>query len=531
MLPSSVAGFPSSLYNTPPRKKALCDYLTRQFGAVVKASGSDIRHQSGGWGGEKGGDMTVDKPGQHVLERTSVLVHPDGSVEARFTVGLPARGRSVLGDWASTILTRNLPKYCDAGLRYHRQDAAAVQRHIECVEDTAFLRSALSSMGLVAFICNGSILPRKSGASDEPMSVSEAVPFAAPDSLTVQVTLPNRGPVKGLGIRQGITLICGGGFHGKSTLLEALEQGIYDKIPGDGRELIATDPTAVKIRAEDGRRVESVDISPFINNLPLGRPTRCFSTSDASGSTSQATNIQEAVEVGCGIVLIDEDTSATNFMVRDARMRELVAADREPITPFVACVQGLAARGISTVLVVGGTGEYFGVADCVICMHCYQPEDATARAHAIAASYDTISQKSASSRVEPHPTLPARTVVSVHPRPPPKGRGQRDIRVKTRTLHTIQMDSEELDLCAVEQLVEISQTRAVADGLMHMRKKLLGAWKGLLLTEILNKMEEEMDQGGLDAISGGKPGNLARPRRFEIAAALNRLRSAQLKQL
>lgn len=528
LVPAAVAALPPALWSSRIRRVAVCDYLTRSFGAAVRASGGDVRAQGGGWHGEKGGEMEVDVGGQHVLERSSVLVHPDGAVEARFTVGLPAQGRSVLGEWAAAVLVENLPWYIAAGLRYDRLDGAAVQRHVECVEDTETLRESLSAAGLVAFIGDGSILPRKSGASDEPMPASEAVPFVSPPSMAVEMHVPNRGRIRGMGIKKGVTLIVGGGFHGKSTLLEALQSGVYNKIPGDGRELCATDPTAIKIRAEDGRRIASVDISPFISNLPLGRDTRAFSSSDASGSTSQAANIQEALEAGCSTLLIDEDTSATNFMVRDARMRELVAADREPITPFVARVCALAAAGVSSVLVVGGTGAFFEAAHAVIAMDCYKAEDVTAKAHAIAAKYRAAGGGEAAADSRPYPRVPDRTVVSVHPGLG-QGRGPRDVRLKTRTMHVVQVDEDELDLSGVEQLVEKSQTRAVAAALLSLGRQARTAWRGAPLGEVLLKIEQEMDAHGLDAlVAGDKPGNLARPRRFEIAAAINRLRSAEL---
>ena len=101
-----------------------------------------------------------------------------------------------------------------------------------------------------------------------------------------------------MGIRKGITLIVGGGYHGKSTLLKALEAGVYNHIAGDGREFVITDDTAFKLRAEDGRSITGVDISPFIKNLPNKKDTVHFSTEDASGSTSQAANLMEALESG-----------------------------------------------------------------------------------------------------------------------------------------------------------------------------------------------------------------------------------------
>ncbi|KAL4432541.1 hypothetical protein ABPG77_000478 [Micractinium sp. CCAP 211/92] len=533
ILPAALAGLPHDLLSTRVRRTAVCDFLTRSFGAAVSASGGDIRRQSGGWQGEKGGEMSVDKPGQHVLERTSVLIHPDGAVEARFTVGLPARGRTVLGQWAASILLQNLPRYVHEGLLYRQLNRQQLQAHVECVEDTAALRDQLPSLGLVAFVGDGSILPRASGACDEPMPARQAVPFRAPDSLAVTVTLPNRGKVRGLGIRRGVTLIVGGGFHGKSTLLNALELSVYNKIPGDGRELIATDPTAVKIRAEDGRRVEAVNISPFISNLPFGKNTTCFRTPDASGSTSQAANIQEALEAGARTLLVDEDTSATNFMIRDARMQELVSGDKEPITPFICRLPALAARGVSCVLVIGGSGQYFDVADTVICMDSYVPTDVTEAAQAISRRHAGAGGRLP--RHDEYGEVTPRVLLSVHSRPLARG-GERDLRVKTRTRSCIQLDQDELDLSAVGQLVEVSQTRAIADALLRLRRQLGegggGAARGRSLAQLLDLLEAGMDEQGVDSLAGrSKPGNLARPRRFELAAAINRLRIAQLRQL
>ncbi|KAK9828923.1 hypothetical protein WJX72_002803 [[Myrmecia] bisecta] len=523
-VPPEVAQIPAELYRTSTRKTALCDYITRKFGAVVAAAGGDVRTQAGGWQGEKGGEFTVDLPGQQVLERTSILISKEGTLEARFSIALPARGRTVLGEWAANILIQNLPRYVHQGLLYAQQDVAAIQRHVACVEDTEALRQALPGLGLVAFVGNGAILPRASGASDGPMPASEAIPFESPESLAVEVRLPNRGLVRGLGIKAGVSLIVGGGFHGKTTLLKAIEAGVYNKVPGDGRELVATDPTAVKVRAEDGRRVEAVNISPFISNLPYGRPTTEFRSDDASGSTSQAANIQEALEVGSTTLLVDEDTCATNFMIRDARMQALVAKDKEPITPFISKIRALAGRGVSCILVIGGSGDYFEVADTVVCMEAYKARDVTKEAHDIVKRFGAVPAAASSAEYGP-----------VTQRMPLRLTGQdsgRGLKVSTRSKALISFGEEDIDLTAVEQLVEKSQTRAVADALQLIQARLGTQWRGKALSTIVAALDAEIDSQGLDALAPRmKFGNFARPRRFEIAAAVNRLRSLQMQQL
>ncbi|KAI8472241.1 MAG: hypothetical protein J3K34DRAFT_213442 [Monoraphidium minutum] len=532
-VPAAVAGFPSHLWAGRVRKVALCDWLARRFSTLANTA---TRQNQQGWHGAKGGDVSMDAPSQHVLERSAVLLLPDGGVEARFTIGLPAQGRSIMGQWAAQILAQNLPGWVDQGLVYARQDQAAIWRHIQVVEDTDALRAQLEGVGLVAFVGDGSILPRLSGASDLPMTDASAVPFAAPESLAVTLAAPHRGPVRGLGVRAGVTLIVGGGFHGKSTLLDAIQVGCYDKVPGDGRELVVSLADCVKIRAEDGRRVEGVDIRPFISGLPGGRGTAAFRSDDASGSTSQAANIQEALEVGSRLLLLDEDTCATNLMVRDGRMAALV--EREPITPLTQRIGALRGHGVSSVLVMGGSGDYLGLADTVICMDSYSALDFTDRAHAIAAAHAAAASAAApppdaaagggGARIEGYGPVPRRLPAALHPE------GPDGLKVAARAVGLISYGTQDIQLAAVEQLVDRSQTRAVADALKWLHARINAANGGggggrRSLVQLLDELEAAIDEKGLDALSPRQLlGSYARPRRFEVAAALNRLRSLRV---
>jgi len=391
-------------------------------------------------------------------------------------------------------------------------------------EDQDWLRSELEKRDLVCFVADGSVLPRESGVSQKPLL--GAVPFAAPPELAVELELPNRGVVRGMGIPAGVTLIVGGGYHGKSTLLRAIEQGVYDHVPGDGRELVITRADAVKIRAEDGRRVEKVDISPFIKNLPFGGDTGAFSTDCASGSTSMAANIMEALEAGCRLLLLDEDTSATNFMIRDARMQALVAAGREPITPFIDKVRQLyRERGVSTVLVMGGSGDYFDVADLVIAMEEYRPRVVTAAAKNIAQKMPTGRKAEGSAsfgRVRQR--IPARAGFNPE-------RGGR-VKADAKGLHTVVWGRTVLDLSFLDQLADESQTRAIAAMFLYMGQRYVDGKRTLL--EVLRCVFSDIEAKGLDVISpfyGQHPGDYALPRLFEVAAAVNRLRTLAVKQL
>jgi predicted ABC-class ATPase len=511
-LPQSVAKFPQQFYKSKSREIALRDYLTREFTKV--ASQISSRRGTG-----RSGLIAIASCGQEILERTSVLID-DEYVEIRFVVGLPARGRTVLGRQATAMLCEDVPDIVSA-LLYDVLDKEAIQQQVETVEDADWIREQLCKQNLVAFIPNGAILPRRSGIDFRPLD-DTAIPFQSPDTLEVNFNCPNRGIIRGMGIPQGITLIVGGGYHGKSTLLKAIELGIYNQIPGDGRELVVTSPNGVKIRAEDGRSVIGVDISPFINLLPGNRPTTNFSTTNASGSTSQAANIMEALETNAQLLLIDEDTSATNFTIRDRRMQLLIAKEKEPITPFIDKVRQLYNDyGVSTILVMGGSGDYFEVADTVIAMDNYLPYDVTMQAKAIAKYYPTERQAEGGKHFG---TITSRIPVAESIDP---STYKRDVKTKVRDLDTIVFGTEAIDLNSVEQIVDNGQLKAIAAAIIYCKQNYLQ--QSRTLAEILNLVSQDLEDRGLDVITDFPTGELALFRRFELAAAINRLRSLQIE--
>ena len=438
----------------------------------------------------------------------------------RFTVGLPAKGRRALGRKAAEMLLEDIPGALAAVLAPATQDLDALRHHALLAEDSAALRAQLDVQGLIAFVPNGAILPRISGVDDRPLAGSEAVQFEAPADFRVTLHAPNRGAVDGMGIPRGITLIVGGGYHGKSTLLRAIEYGIYDHIEGDGRELSVTVPGAVKIRAEDGRSIASVDISNFINDLPRGEDTAHFSTTNASGSTSQAAAIAEAIEVGATCLLVDEDTSATNFMIRDARMQALIHDRDEPITPFIDRARQLYDElGVSIVVVVGGAGDYFDIADTVIGMRRYRPSDLTAEARRIADLHgpDRAHEGGAwtpiRTRVPDPATIDAR-----------KGKNPASIKVQAPT--RVLFGTEELDLGSLEQIIEEGQVRAIAHALFYASEGWIDGRR--TVHEAFAGLVDEISRIGLAAIDTRQPGDLAAFRIHELAAALNRLRTLQI---
>ncbi|MEG4026733.1 MULTISPECIES: ABC-ATPase domain-containing protein [unclassified Microcoleus] len=559
IVPPNIAQIPGELFNSRSREIALRDYLTRQFDKAAHTISSKC-------GTGKSGLIAVTRFGQEVLERTSAFIISSnrsdiedlGGVELRFAVGLPEGGRSILGRQAAEMLCEDIPQIVSNSLKYANLNSAECRRHVETVEDANWLRQQLAEKGLVAFVANGSILPRRTGVDNRPL-LNNAVAFQSPPSLKVEFNCPNRGLISGMGIPAGITLIVGGGYHGKSTLLRAIELGVYNRIPGDGREFVVANPAAVKIRAEDGRSVAGVDISPFINHLPQGRDTAQFYSENASGSTSQAANIIEVLEVGrrkfgnrfCNgfngcqsdvrrkkeegrgneeqergkkegdlvpVLLVDEDTAATNFMIRDRRMQELIAKDKEPITPFIDKVKQLYADyGVSTILVMGGSGDYFDVADTVISMENFQAYNVTEKAKEIAKKY-SISRAAEGGETFGEITQRVPIPASLDP-----SRGRRDVRVKVRDVDELAFGTEEIDLGAVEQIMDSGQLRAIAAAMVYAKQQYMDGKR--TLSEIIDLVMADIEAQGMDILSPFPEGDFAMFRRFELAAAINRLRS------
>lgn len=516
------AGFPTEYYDEKYKKTALEDLLIRIFHARVDA-GEFKRHGSG-----KSGLILISRCRQEVLERSACRIdEKTGDVLIRIEVGFPARGRTIDSKELIKILFDVLPECVGKSLIYKALNTEKVRRTIELAQDQHYIRSRLEAMGLAAFVADGSILPRESGVSDRPMQ--NAVKFISPESMAVSFTLPNRGKMTGMGIKKGVNLIVGGGYHGKSTLLKALEVGVYNHIAGDGREFVITDSSAMKLRAEDGRSIKNADISLFINNLPNGKDTRSFYTEDASGSTSQAANVVEAAEAGSKLFLIDEDTSATNFMIRDELMQKVVHADSEPITPFIDRVRQIYEQyGISTIIVVGSCGSYFNKADCILQMEQYKPKDITEFAKNTAEEY-LRGKADGSAGTEFHMSSCEDHRLSFNRCPGANKAllsGDR-VKIKSNGLDSICVNRETIDMRLVEQLVDPEQLTALGYILVYAEKNLFD--KKSSLRTIADKLEKILETEGIAAVCQNRvPANMAMPRRQEIFAMLNRYRGLNL---
>ena len=518
------AGFPVEYYRDTLTGTTLCDYLTRQFEKQV----SQYSFRAKGSG--KSGLLTVSHCGQEVLSRTACEITEKG-ITARFFVGFPANGRTINATELEKILFDFLPVCIQKSFFYSSLNAKELQNYIELAEDQEFIRQTLPAKNLCAFIADGSILPRESGISSRPMKAS--VPFTSPDSLRISINLPHKGKITGMGIPRGITLIVGGGYHGKSTLLNALELGVYNHIPGDGREYVITDATAVKLRSEDGRFIKDVDISMFINDLPNRKDTRCFSTLDASGSTSQAAGIVESIEAGSHLFLLDEDTSATNFMVRDAFMQQVIQREKEPITPFLERAEDLYKKaGISTILVAGSSGAFFHIADTIIQMDNYVPKDITASVKKLCCQYPLPSvsvtdfQLPYSHRIMSRPAESSKRLRHNSRGNHSNSDATRPERLKTKISGTnsFSLGRQEIDLRYTEQLIDAEQTAALGLLLKYAVEHLADGRR--TLPEIVQFLWKNLSSHGLSLFTENQKISCgyAIPRIQEIYACLNRYR-------
>ena len=506
-----TAGFPNQLYNEKCKRIAIQDHLLREFGKQIQQYSFQAK------GSGKSGLMAVSHPGQEILERSACTIHEkSGDISLRMEIGFPANGRTINAGELIKILFDFLPKAVHKALCYRSLDAAKLEDVAGLAIDQQYIREELQKRSLVAFIADGAILPRESGVSGKPMRNS--VSWKTPESMEITMELPYKGKIKGTGIPKGVTLIVGGGYHGKSTLLKALELGVYNHIQGDGREYVITDASAMKIRAEDGRSIQHVDISMFIRNLPNGRDTKVFCTEDASGSTSQAANVVEAMESDSKVLLIDEDTSATNFMIRDELMQRVVHKEKEPIIPYIDRIRELYEQdGISTILVAGSSGAYFTKADVVIQMDNYLAHEITEYAKEEAKKYYEGTGKAEETDRAQLPDYDRKIKAD-------KEWLQERLKLKVADLDSIMINHAVLDMRYVEQLVDTEQMQALATILQFAQKKKLNGERAL--QTVVSEIYEILMKQGWKGILENRdiPGNLAIPRKQEIFACINRYR-------
>ncbi len=542
-IPLARAGFPEAYYKKDCMRIALQDFLTRQLAKQFETYNFKAK------GSGKSGLLSISRCGQEVLERSACQITADKLI-VRFHVGFPAFGRTINAGELEKILFEFLPRCMENSLFYQKLDKQKVQQTVFLAEDQEEIRRLLREKNLVAFLANGSVLPRKSGISELPMK--DCVPFTSPESMEQTLMLPHHGNITGMAIPQGITLIVGGGYHGKSTLLEAIQSGIYNHIAGDGREYVITDDTAVKLRAEDGRCVRNVDISLFINDLPNGKDTTVFSTEDASGSTSQAAAVVESIEAGARLFLIDEDTSATNFMVRDDFMQQVISRKKEPITPFIERVGDLYKKtGVSTIMVAGSSGAFFYVADHILQMDCYHTRDITASVKELCAQRPAPDTQAphfpetlclstgvqTAISADAHPQIRFRRTLPAYRRTEHAHRGghgnagrggastgkYEHMKVKASSLESFSLDKETVNVRYLEQLTDNEQVTALAY-LLRFGLEQVSDGRKTVQESVQLIMDTLRNKGWQAFCSSYVPCGLAVSRAQELFACFNRFR-------
>lgn len=507
--------FPKKLYDNSNKSKGFRDALARVVAKTIRRLTKSNR------GTGNSGVFVITYGKQKILERNSIVIQGDELI-VRLMVGLPAFGRRVAAIQATEMFFDELPAVIDECFYWAKLDSRYFNSFVHLIEKQEFIRKQLSAKKLICFIADAAILPRKSGVEDTPLQ-QDVVKFKSPKSLQVSMDLPDGSTITGMGVPQGVILITGGGFHGKSTLLNAIQTGIYNHIPGDGREFVVSSRDIVKVRAEDGRNVANVNISTFINNLPNGKSGVNFCTDNASGSTSQATNIMEAIEMGATTILMDEDSSAMNFLIRDKRMRKLIPSDKEPITPYIDMAQQLYNEiGLSTILVVGGSGDYIDVADTVIMLEDYKVLDVTDKAKAIAEKYRYTDIHQTGGHIAISHRIPLPKSISA-------SKGKREAKISVFDTGII-FGRNRIELSAWEHIDDRTQYNTIGDILYYALKCGYIDGKTKIL-DVMNKVLSDIEAYGLDVIWQKTPQRgwnyYCEVRAVDIAAALNRLRTLQ----
>jgi predicted ABC-class ATPase len=508
-VPQSIAELPGHLYDSPVRRTALEDYLTRNLCAVT---GRIARFNESGWARR---NIIIAEPGQKILPRTSVAVTKE-YIDARIRIALPYKvyvsgERLVDGEMARKVFFEDLPEIVSSSIFCCNLDLGAAEEFVNGMEDADRVRQTLATLGLVGFVGEGSLLAREQG-SDEP-DLSHIAPFEVADDARTEIDVPNAGKIAGLGIPAGLTVVLGDAANGRKDFMSALAAGVFNHIPGDGRETVITVSDAVQVAVDRDRVVQEVNITPFLTESENGNPAS-YSTRSADSFISQAAATIEALEVGARVLIVDENTSASAFLTTDARVAGLLGA-----TPRASLAQRARQMvdelGIS--LVIGGenlVAEYIPIADTVLKVEDFQVTNITEEAKALnlalppEAPVVNLAPMLARSRW----IMPSSIDAAV---------GSKDVVISALDLNAIQFGRSVIELDSVPQIADESQTLTI--GLLLYYAKLRYMQEGYPLREMLDMIDRDLSSEGLGTISRDLRGDLARPRRYELAAALNRL--------
>ena len=508
-VPQSIAELPGHLYDSPVRRTALEDYLVRNLCAVTERI---ARFNESGWARR---NILIAEPGQKILPRTAVIVTKE-YIDARIRIALPykvyATGeRLVDAEMARKVFFEDLPEVVSSSIFCCNLDLDEAEEFVNGMEDADRVRQTLSTLGLVSFVGEGSLLAREPN-SDLP-DYERIAPFEVSESAQTEIEVPNSGKIIGLGIPVGLTVVLGDAANGRKDFMSAIAAGVFNHIPGDGREAVVTVSDAVQIEVDRGRSVQEVNITPFLSEAEDGNPAS-YSTRSADSFISQAAGTIEALEVGARVLIFDENTSASAFLTTDARVAALLGS-----TPRASLAQRarqiVDELGIS--LVIGGenlVAEYIPLADTVLKVEDFQVTNITEEAKAL-----NLALPPEAAAVNLGPMLGRSRWIM--PSSIDAAVGNKDVVIEAVDLKAIQFGRSVIELDSVPQIADESQTLTL--GLLLYYAKLRYMQEGYPLREMLDMIDRDLSSEGLGTISRDLRGDLARPRRYELAAALNRL--------
>ena len=510
----SMLGYAGEWGGTYERRLALSDFLYRKLGRLVQE-----RYPG------KDAAVIFDTAGPEMLVRNSLWID-NGELRACLQVKLPGDGRKIQAELAAEILTMVLPDLVSAGLYYSKSDEVFLQEHYRVLAERKEILSQLDARGLCAFVPDGAVLPRASGLSEMPLE--GAVPFVAPEEMAVTLNVCGRD-IRGMGIPKGVTVITGGAFHGKSTLLQALTRSVYPHIPGDGREGIVIDESALRVGVEDGRSVRGTDLSHFVRDLPGGVSTKDFNTLSASGSTSEAANLLEAMEAGSRTFLIDEDSSAVNFLIRDVRVRKLLGDDREPLIPLTDRIREISAQGYSFILVAGACGDYLDLADNIVIMANYKAECAEFTPMSSWKTEGLIGSTEPAEVQQPRPFVAYMQPLQKSVRP--TSAVERQVKVKLAGDTLLQIGFLVSDTSRLNTLVDRQQRFGAGFVLLNLLQNAASNAEsgdasnaGDSVAETIQKLYEKIQNVGFRNLPQGMSREMSLPRVVDIACVAFRLR-------
>ncbi|MEA2067995.1 MAG: ABC-ATPase domain-containing protein [Verrucomicrobiota bacterium] len=513
-VPQTIAEIPEYLFDSPVRRTAMEDLLLRSLATNIDKianydhNGIARRH------------IGMSTPNQKILPRNALLLTKE-YIEVRVQISLPVqpmvidgeRLLSIDGEMAQQIFFEDLPEVVSNSLLYCNIDAADADAHVNNMEDADRLRQYLSASGQVAFVAEGALVTRISG-SDFP-DYERLSPVEVDSALIEEVEVPHSGAVRGIGIPNGLTLVLGESNSGRVDLMDAIAQGIYNHVPGDGREHVVTVADAVNIRSEMGRSIQKVDISAFAKELPDGGDPASYSVQSAGSFTSQAASTVEALEAGARVLLFDEHSSSSTFLSSDTRVSSLLGASSRN-TLAARARQMVDELGIS--LVVAGSSliaEFIPIADKVLKVENFCVSDITEEAKALEIVASTVADSSvnlSSMLSRSRWVMPSSIDPSI---------GREDLVIQTDDQDYLQFGRALIDLDAIRQIADADQARTIGFVLYYAKLRYMD--EGYPLREILDLVDRDLSNEGLNALSRDLRGDLARPRRYEVAAALNRL--------